>query len=156
VVAADDEEVVEPAELGYPAAVVAGDSDGQQVAAARLVQPGDQVVRVAARGDGDGDVVGAAERDQLAGKGLIEAHAVADRGDRRRGVVEAARGPAAAECVRGEVLGIGRRAAVAEGDQVPARLESGTDRLCAPRDSARIDRRAQLDHVLRLAPGRTL
>ena len=126
------------------------------VAAARLLQADDQVVRAAAGRDRDRDVVSAPERDQLPRERLVEADVVADRGHGGHVVRQGDGRPAASQRVAGEVLGVRRGAAVAEGDQVAAVLDPLADVLGAARHGAGVDRGPQLDHVLGLAPGRGL
>ena len=130
------EQVVQAVQLGHLAAVVAGDAHGEHAAAGRLVQGAQQVLGVAAGGQADGDVVGLPERGDLAGEHHLNADVVAQGGDHRDvvGQAEGGQGPlarAGIEEQRGQLLGVGGAAAVAEGQQPPAGGEPGGHLLCA-------------------------
>src|SRR5690349_479745 len=59
----------EVADLGHPAAVAAGESDGQQARLARRLEGAVDVGRLAARRDPQGDVAGPAEHPELLREG---------------------------------------------------------------------------------------
>src|SRR6266571_8061393 len=117
------EQVVDGLRLRHPAAVVPGQADGEQAAPTGLVEGPDQVVRVAAGGQAQGDVAGPAEGRQLAGEHDLEANVVGQSGEDRdvRGQAGRGKGPPSvggSEEQGGHVLGIGARSPVPEGEEL--------------------------------------
>src|SRR5258708_21284141 len=122
-------EVLGTKHLPQGAAVASGEGDDDEVA--RLRGPGrlDDVLRVAGRRDGEQHVARVAERFDLLGEHAVEIVVVGDGGERRGVGSERYRGQPralaleAAHQLRGEVLRVGRRAAVAAGERLLSRLE---------------------------------
>src|SRR5580704_7960092 len=63
------------------AAVIAEQSNGQQIAFARFFQRQDDIPRSAAGGDRDGNIFGTRVSDQLAQKDIFRSHVVGESGD---------------------------------------------------------------------------
>ena len=115
---------------GDAAAVVADEGDGDQVAAPRLRQRRDDVGRAAAGRERDQRVAGLAVGDHLALEDDLGADVVADRGDDRAVLGQVDRRPrrparVGREAQVGDQVGrVGRRAAVAERQQLAAGVEA--------------------------------
>ncbi len=71
--------MVDVAGACHLATVVAGEADREHVALARLAERGEQVSRVAARGQAERDVARTGVGDQLAREDQLEADVVAQR-----------------------------------------------------------------------------
>jgi hypothetical protein len=129
-------------EFPHPPAGVAGERHDRHLARVRRVDRGQHVGRVAARGEGEQHVAGRAQRRDLLGEDDFVAVVVADRGEDRGVDGEGDRGEARALALEPadelgrEVLGVGRRAAVAAhqdlapaGDAADQRTDRVGDRL---------------------------
>ena len=98
----------------------AGDADGERAALVRLLEPAHDVGARPRGRQPDGHVTGPAQRLELAGEDVVERAVVGDRGEQRAVGGQGEGGEAgpvdqvAADELGGEVLALGRAAAVAE------------------------------------------
>lgn len=130
------------------------EGDGLEAEFLRLGERGEDVAGVAARSERDDEVAGLGEAGDLAGEDVVVAVVVADAGEERAVAVErdgrerAAILLVAADEFGGEMLGLGRAAAVAADKEFVAALEAGENQVAGA-----IDRGTQAGEGLKRADG---
>ena len=136
--------------LAHRAAVAAGERDHRDAARLRDLHRLEHVLRIPRGRYGEEDIALVAERFDLAREHAAEIVVVGDRGERAGVGGERDRGQAgalaleAAHHLRGEMLAVGGRAAVAAGEHLAPALQRLRERFPGARDL----RRERLRHAL--------